>query len=72
MEEKKLNELKDEALDAVTGGAYFEYNMQTKQWDVFDKDGKKVSTHISKVHAERAARSLSEMEAQGGRGEPCY
>ncbi len=42
MEDKKLNELNDEALDAVTGGASYQWNEETKEYDVFDMNGKKI------------------------------
>ncbi len=62
MEDRKLNELKDEALDAVTGGAYYKYNEETKQWDVFDKDGKKVSSVDDMTQARRMALFMSQEE----------
>lgn len=38
MKDKKLYELSDEALDAVTGGsAYYQMNEETGQYDVIDK-----------------------------------
>ena len=39
MEEKQIPELSEEALDAVTGGAYYKRNEETGLFDVFDKDG---------------------------------
>ena len=42
MEDKKLNELNDEALDAVTGGASYQWNEETKEYDIFDMNGKKI------------------------------
>ena len=39
MEEKKTHELTDEALDAVTGGAYCRYNEATGQYDVSKGNG---------------------------------
>ena len=52
MEEKKLNELNDETLDAVTGGASFDYNAQTGEYIVRDKDG----NEIYRTHDEKIAR----------------
>ena len=39
MEEKKLNALPDEALDAVAGGAGYRYNEKTGKYDVYTKTG---------------------------------
>ena len=44
MEDKKLNELTDKALNAVTGGASYLWNMKTKLYDVFDRQGNLVES----------------------------
>ncbi len=59
MEEKKLNELSDEALDAVTGGAGYKFNEETGQYDVFDKDGKRVASFSDIPLAENMAKTLT-------------
>ena len=59
MEEKKLNELSDEALDAVTGGAGYKFNEETGQYDVFDEDGKRVASFSDIPAAEKLAKTLT-------------
>ena len=52
MEEKKLNELNDEALDTVTGGGTAEakFNEQTGKWDVIYQ-GACVASYDTQVEA---------------------
>ena len=38
MEEKNTNELTDEMLDAVTGGAFSQYNEETGNYDVIGRN----------------------------------
>ena len=55
MEDKKLNELTDEALDAVTGGAFYQYNEETKKYDVMSR----TKEHIASCDTEGEARILA-------------
>ena len=63
MEDKKLNELNDEALDIVTGGASYQWNEKTGKFEVFDKDGKKIFSLTDEDGAKRVAASLSVSES---------
>lgn len=40
MEDKKPDELNDEALDKVAGGAEYKYDVLTKKWYVYRKNGR--------------------------------
>ena len=60
MEDRKLNALPDEALDAVTGGAYYELNKTTHDYDVFTKDGEKVASLPIKIMAEELAKRMTD------------
>lgn len=66
MEEKKLNELDDEALDTVTGGATYQYNCETGNYDVVDKNGNKLYSFgdegIAKHGADRVSRAESVLD----------
>ncbi len=59
MEDRKINELKDEALDSVTGGAYWKYNEETGKYDVFLQDGTWKASYSDRDLANHAAASLS-------------
>ena len=65
MEEKKLNELNDEALDVVTGGATFEKDKDSGWYIVRDADGKEVQRFSHYNSAKRLAEHLSEEERTG-------
>ena len=62
MEDKKLNELNDEALDNITGGAYYQYCMKTDLYDVFTKDGVYVSSTALEEAAKELANALTDAE----------
>ena len=59
MEEKRINELSDEALDTVTGGASYRWNEETGEYDVSDKNGKKVASCADEKKARAIAASLT-------------
>ncbi len=57
-ENKKNNpeaELNDEALDAVTGGAFYQYNEETKKYDVISRK----KEHITSCDTEEEARIMA-------------
>ena len=59
MEEKKISELNEEALEAITGGAYYELNESTHDYDIFTKDGQKVTSVPMKLMAADIAQRLT-------------
>lgn len=63
MEEKKTHELTDEALDAVTGGAYCRYNEATGQYDVFKRSGEYVTSCRTETEALGMAASYTNAES---------
>ena len=66
MEEKKFNELSDEALDAVTGGAYVKENPETGKYDVYSYDGEYIDSYDNKDDADfRAVRYENRYESFG-------
>ncbi len=64
MEEKKTNELPDEALDAVAGGATCKYDPVTKRWLVYRQDGSFYAEYIDGNVAKSAAWNLSVKEKE--------
>lgn len=62
MEEKKTNELTDEALDAVTGGASWMYNEETGQYDVFNRNGECVASCSTRMEAVGIADSYTQAD----------
>ncbi len=59
MEEKDLNSLPDEALDAVTGGASYIFNEDTGMYDVYRKNGDLFGSYAKKDQAEDNVRILN-------------
>ena len=55
MEDKKFNELTDEALDSVTGGAFYQYNEETKKYDVMSR----TKEYIASCDTEGEARKMT-------------
>lgn len=55
MIEKKINELSDEALDAVTGGAEVRENPETGMFDLYSASGEYVTSYDDKKSADFAA-----------------
>lgn len=64
MESKKNNELKDEALESVTGGASCMHDVLTGKWYVFRKDNTLYGEFLSEVAANKAYRELLLQEAE--------
>ena len=67
MEHKKLNELNDEALDAVAGGVKVVYNEGTRQYEVYGgkNEEKKLGAFASEKEAQKVAMIVSTTEKQG-------
>ena len=63
MEDRKVNELIDEALSDVAGGASWEYDSANRIYIVYDKTGKEVYRFENKLMAMRSAHSLTEKES---------
>ncbi len=64
MEEQKNSEMTDEALDTVSGGAYYKLNEDTGFYDVYLADGTKYGSVTSKDTAFHIATSLTMKEIQ--------
>ena len=58
-------ELPDELLDAVAGGAYYQYNEEKKTWDIFLKDGYYLESQDIKGCAECIAGFYTYLEEKG-------
>lgn len=54
MEEKKNNEMKDEALESVTGGAACMYDIVTKKWYVYRKNNTLYGVYFKEIEAKKA------------------
>ena len=66
MEDKKRNELSDEALDAVTGGAFYRLNTETGKYDVISCDKKYIATYDTEADARKAAWEYTKTEPLPG------
>ena len=62
MEEKKINELTDEALDAITGGATYEYDSSRLVFWVYDAKNNKVNWFATEDEAKNKAAELTRLE----------
>ena len=63
MEEKKPIELNDEALDQVTGGAFYQYNEETKKYDVISRKKEHIASCDTEGEARIMAMSYTNAEA---------
>ena len=64
MEDRKLNELNDETLDSVTGGAFAAKNWNTGKYDVFSAKKQYIASYDTEDEAKREAqRYTAENEA---------
>ena len=59
MEDKKLNELNDEALDAVVGGAFVKYNEETGKYDVYRGNSGGINSFYLSYDTEKAAKEAA-------------
>ena len=59
MEDNKRNELSDEALEAVDGGAAIMYNDETGKFDVFRGDGSRADSVDTRKEAEELMKRLT-------------
>ena len=62
MKEKRINELSDEALDEVTGGATYHYNEGTGKYDVISKNKKYVASYDTEEEARKATWEYTKTE----------
>ncbi len=62
MEEQKNNELTDESLDTVTGGAHYEWNEGTGKYDVYAADGKKIVSCSTQLEASKFTLMMNTTE----------
>ena len=62
MEEKKLKELSDEALDQATGGASYRFNEQTRMYDVYRGNEELYWSFDSEEQAAQNAQALTNVE----------
>ena len=62
MEDKKLHELSDEALDCATGGASYRFNEQTRMFDVFRENSDLYWSFDTEEQAALKAQALTNLE----------
>ena len=66
MNENRINELSDEMLDKVTGGADCRFNKQTGRWDVYASDGRLIAADLTERAAKRMTEFISGVEEETG------
>ncbi len=62
MDDKKLHELSDEALDCATGGASYRFNEQTRMFDVFRENSDLYWSFDTEEQAALKAQALTNVE----------
>ena len=71
--EEKTNELNDQILDTVSGGAHVRYNARTQQYEVYYKGRIKYGSSVSFEEAEAMKKEAEAIEQnQGTHGIPQY